>query len=109
MEDGQTWAVECYSPGIDRGKVERAGGRAAAEADQLSTSVESVQYVGALLVPGDEVVFHLFSAGSADPVREASTRAGIEFERVLESVPFGIDGLQIPWHPKSANTTQEAR
>jgi len=97
MRDAQTWAVECYLPGIDQRTVERAGGRAAVAAEQLGSSAEPVEYVGALLVPGDEVVFHLFTAGSADPVREASTRAGIEFERVLESVPVGIDALEVPW------------
>jgi len=39
----------------------------------------------------DEVVFHLFAASAPDVVREASLRAGIEFARVLEALPVGIE------------------
>jgi hypothetical protein len=89
----RTYVVECYSPAIDRQAVESAGDRATAAAASLRSEGSPVEYAGALLVPGDEVVFHLFTARSADPVREASLRAGVEFERVVESIPIGIDAL----------------
>jgi hypothetical protein len=83
-----TFVVECYSPAVSREAVQAAGARA-----RTATAELGAEYLGALLVPGDEVVFHLFAAGSAEVVREASTRAGVDFERVLESVPIGIEGL----------------
>jgi len=39
-------------------------------------------------VPGDEVVLHLFTSDSAAVVREASERAALPFERILETVAF---------------------
>jgi hypothetical protein len=91
----RTYVVECYSPAIDRGAVESTGQRAIAAAAELREEGRGVEYRGALLVPGDEVVFHLFTAGSLSAVREASLRAGVDFERVLESIPIGtvIQGL----------------
>ena len=83
--------VECYSPAIELRDVERSGHRATAAAAELRKNGRPVDYMGALLVPGDEVVFHLFAAKSLRTVREASMRAGVEFERVLESIPVGMD------------------
>ena len=85
--------VECYSPAIDRQAVESSGHRAMAAAAELRSRGRPVDYVGALLVPGDEVVFHIFAATSSAAVRNASLRAGLEFERVLESIPIGIAAL----------------
>jgi hypothetical protein len=89
----RTYLVECYSPAVDGDAVEAAGRRATAATVTLRTQGRPVHYVGALLVPADEVVFHLFTATSLDAVREASLRAGIELERVLESIPVGIEAL----------------
>jgi hypothetical protein len=86
-----TWAVECYLPAIDRRAVELSGDRAVVAAAELRGQGDRVDYIGALLVPGDEVVFYLFAAGSEGAVREVSARAGIEFERVLESIPIGVE------------------
>jgi hypothetical protein len=95
----RTYVVECYLPGIDRRAVESSGRRATVAAAELRHRGCRVEYVGALLVPGDEVVFHLFAAGAVGPVREASLRAGVEFERVLESIPIGIDLLVAGFNP----------
>jgi hypothetical protein len=92
----RTYVVECYSPAIDRRAVEASGRRATAAAAELRSEGRGIDYVGALLVPGDEVVFHLFAATSGQAVREASLRAGVEFERVVESIPVGIDALAGP-------------
>jgi len=86
---GSTYLVECYSPGIRREDVETAGARAHAASAALQQEGLFVEYVGALLVPVDEVVFHVFSSVNAEAVREASTRAEVSFERVFESVPVG--------------------
>jgi hypothetical protein len=87
----RTYVVECYSPAIDRQAVESSARRARAAAAELQCRGRRVEYVGALFVPGDEVVFYLFAASSLGPVREASRRAGVEFERVSESIPIGVD------------------
>src|ERR687886_693883 len=61
----RTYLLECYKSGLERADVD------------------------AILVPEDEVVFHVFAAESAAAVREASVRASVEYERVVESVALG--------------------
>jgi hypothetical protein len=41
------------------------------------------------------VVFRLFAARSVTAVREATLRAGIEFERVVESIPVGVHAFDL--------------
>jgi hypothetical protein len=89
----RTYAVECFSPAIDRLTVERSGDRAIAAAAEVRNGGRWIEYAGAILFPEDEVVFHLFSASSAAAVRDASRVAGVEFERVLESIPIGMGPL----------------
>jgi hypothetical protein len=84
-----TYLVECYSPGILREEVESAAVRALGASAQLRGEGLTVEYVGALLVPADEVVFHVFASTSAGAVREASSRAAVRFDRVVESVALG--------------------
>jgi hypothetical protein len=82
----RTYLVECYSPGIDRGGVESAAGRARASATALRNEGRGVEYTGAILVSEDEVVLHVFAADGPAAVREASVRAQVPFERIVEAV-----------------------
>jgi hypothetical protein len=41
------------------------------------------------------VVFQLSAARSVTAVREASLRAGIDFERVVESLPVGVHAFDV--------------
>jgi hypothetical protein len=85
----RTFLVECYRPGLERADVESATYRALAASAELRRETRKVEYVGAILVPEDEVVFHIFAADCAETVREASIRAYVEHERVVESVVVG--------------------
>jgi hypothetical protein len=85
----RTYLVECYKPELERAEVESATDRALAASAELRCEARKVEYVGAILVPEDEVVFHVFTADCADTVREASMRAFVQYERVVESVPVG--------------------
>lgn len=89
------YVVECFSPGVDGHAVRSAGERATVAVAELRSGAPAVEYLGALLLPGDEVVFHLFWATSSRAVSDASVRAGIDFERVLESIPVGMDGFAV--------------
>jgi hypothetical protein len=89
------YVAECYSPAIDHRAVRSSGQRATAAGEEMRKQGQLVDYLGALLVPGDEVVFHLFAARSVSAVREASLRAGIEFERVVESIPVGVQAFDV--------------
>jgi hypothetical protein len=101
MAGTRTYLAECYLPGIDREAVVSCGQRASAAATELQREGIQVEYLGALLVPCDEVVFHLFASRHPGAVREASRRARLEFERVLESLPVGINPLTATSIPPS--------
>jgi hypothetical protein len=85
----RTYLVECYKPGLERVEVESATDRALAVSAALREEGRRVEYVGAILVPEDEVVFHVFAAESAATVIEASVRASVACERVVESIAVG--------------------
>lgn len=100
----RTYLLECYKPGLERAEVESVSDRVLAAAAKLREEGRRVEYVGAILVPEDEVVFHVFAAESADAVREASVRASVEYERVVESVAVG----QLELRTKQAEPHPEA-
>ena len=82
----KTWVVECYVPGVDDAKVRSAAEHAAAAVRRLGGRDHGLEYLGALLMAVDEVVLHAFRSDDLDLVRSASAAAGLEFERVIESV-----------------------
>jgi hypothetical protein len=88
----QTYLVECFVPGSDRNAVEAAGLRVQEAAADLRAEGRDVDYLRAILVPGDEVVFHVFAAADVATVREASRRAEVEYERVVASVAVDVPG-----------------
>jgi hypothetical protein len=83
---GHRYLVECFTPGVERGEVQAAARRATRAAAELRVEGEGIAYEGAILLVADEVVFHLFRGPSEGAVREASERAAIPFERILERV-----------------------
>ena len=78
--------AECFWPGMTEAKVLEAGARAGRAARAASRDGATVRYLGAILVPADEVAFCLFEGRSARLVAEVSERAEIPFERILETV-----------------------
>jgi hypothetical protein len=87
--------VECYAPSsVQDGGTDVAERVSAACAGLRATDIE-VEYLGALLMPDDELAFHVFMAADAGVVLEASRRAALRVERVVPSVaicrqPLGI-------------------
>jgi hypothetical protein len=88
LRGDNSYLVECYVPGIRQADVESAAGRVAAASADLRDDGMSIEYGGAILVPGDEVVLHLFNSRSEEVVRQASERAALPFERILATVAF---------------------
>ncbi|MBM4382141.1 MAG: hypothetical protein FJ091_02110 [Deltaproteobacteria bacterium] len=78
--------VECFWPGVTRQQVEAASARAQAQTGA------AVRFLGALLVPSDEVVLFQFRAGSSDEVARAAREAKLPFDRVAESIWLGPSG-----------------
>lgn len=72
-------------PGVSREHVLAAADRVRAESSRSRGGCVPIEYMATLLMPSDEVVFHLFRSSSAEAVREMCARAGLAFERVLAS------------------------
>lgn len=82
----RTWLVECYGPGIGEASVAAASDRARAAVEIERAGGAQIEYLGALVMPTDEAVFHAFAADEMGRVAEASIRAGLGHERIVESV-----------------------
>jgi hypothetical protein len=81
----KTYLVECFWTGVDERKLASAVTRAQAAASELRLAGHQLEFLGSILVRSDETAFFLFE-GAEEDVREASERADVPFERVLESV-----------------------
>ena len=88
-DDAKGYLVECYWPGVDEEKLAGAVLRTREAATDLRQTGGVVEFLGSILVPVDETVFCFFD-GVEEDVREASTRAGLPFERILESLRIGV-------------------
>jgi hypothetical protein len=84
--DVRTWLVECYGPDIDASSVAAASDRARAAVEIARARGAVIDYLGALLIATDEAVFHAFVAEHSLSVADASTRAGLAYTRIVESI-----------------------
>ena len=82
----EQYLVELYLP---RGG-EAAVRAARAASGQVTMEGRHVRHLRTILVPQDEICFHLYEAQDADAVGEACLRAGIAYERIVRAV--SIDG-----------------
>lgn len=80
------FVAECYAPasGVDAAAAGLV--RVGAACADLRAAGAEVVYLGALIVPDDELAFHIFVAPDAGDVQQASRRAGLRVERVVQSV-----------------------
>jgi len=84
-----TFLVEVYAAAVTREELAAAIARAELIAGELRRDGEQVEYLGALFVPGDEVVFHVIAARDIGLVRALCSRSSVTSERIVESVLIG--------------------
>ena len=82
---GPSWS-SATRPESQAADVAADGDRARTAAEALRRDGRRIEYVRGLLLPLDEVVFHLFLAQDAGLVREAVSRAAVSCERIVESI-----------------------
>jgi hypothetical protein len=75
------YTAKCFWPGLTEDDLRLAAARAESETENTQTAFQ-----GALYLPGDELVLCLFEADSRADVKQASERAGMPCERVIESL-----------------------
>lgn len=83
---GTRYLVEAFSAGLDEQGLRHAAARARAVARELTLEGTPVRCIRSLFVPEDELCFWLYEGPSAEAVGEATRRAAIEAERVVEAV-----------------------
>ncbi len=98
----RTFLVECYLPGVEEPDVAAAAQRARDAVTGLVREGAQIEYLGAALIPQDEVVFHAFGASDAAVVARASREAELRFERIVESVT--VDGATVLGRLSAART-----
>jgi hypothetical protein len=60
--------------------------RAECAATDLRKEGTKVRYLRSIFIPEDEICFHLFEGPSAEAIGEASRRAAIDYDRILEAI-----------------------
>ena len=76
--------VELYTPfASDLPEIDR---RVRAAAEELASEGALLRYQLSLLVPEDEMCLLLYEAASAELALEASRRAGVVSERIVEAI-----------------------
>ena len=78
--------VERYLPAVRHRELAAAVDRDQRAAEGMTAAGVPVRHLSTILVPSDESCFSLFDAPSADALRQAQERAGIDFERIVEAV-----------------------
>ncbi len=79
------YLVEAYSPKSSREDLGSLVARARRASAGMRRDGIDVRYLRPILVPEDEICFHLFEAPSAEAVGEASRRAQLVYERIVET------------------------
>jgi hypothetical protein len=87
--------AEAYVPRDAADIVALRSGEVALATEQVSEETAPVCFLGAVLVPDDEICFYLYQAQSAGAVREAMTRAGLEPERITQAVSIGWTAAEL--------------
>jgi hypothetical protein len=82
--------AECYAPASEASDRATATDRVAAACAELRARGAAIEYFGVLLVPGDELAYHVFSGADADVISQAGSRAGLRVERVVPSLAVGL-------------------
>jgi hypothetical protein len=90
-----TFLVEGYLPTATGGELETLARRAHA-----LEAAEAIRYLGSLVLSEDEVCFHIFEAPSVAALVEASERAELGHDRVVETI--WIPGAPAPKYVEPA-------
>jgi hypothetical protein len=88
------YLVESYLPVVGAEGQANVEASARAAAEELAREGAPLRHLDCIFVPEDEMCLLMYEADSPELVREASRRAGIECERVLEAA----GGLELGSH-----------
>src|SRR5438093_9971852 len=78
--------VERYLPAARQAEVAAAVDHDRRAAERMTAVGVPARHLSTIHIPSDESCFSLFDAPSADALRQAHERAGIDYERIVEAV-----------------------
>ena len=81
------YMVESYASNASGAELSASAARAKEATDRMTAEGRRVRYLSSTFLPGDETIFRFFDGSSVEDIREASERAEISFERIVEAVP----------------------
>ena len=81
-----SYLVDGYLPRSRAGELPELIARLRTAAEAMTTEGTQVRHVRSSFLPADELFLHLMEAESPEAAGEASRRAGIPAERIVESV-----------------------
>jgi len=84
-----SFLVEAFTPLPISDRLEQLSARARSAAVEVSRAGGSVRYVRSILLPEDQVCFHIFEGDSLGRVAQAVDLAGLEHERIVEAIVCG--------------------
>jgi Nickel responsive protein SCO4226-like len=88
-EGDETWGtylVEHYGPGSSAETLRNAVRDVRRTTAEMTKQGQSVRYVRATIIPGDEAFMATFEATSETLVREAYVQAGVPLERISPAI-----------------------
>ena len=82
----KSYVVELYLPLGGAEAFAGAALRARRAVEALAREGVEVRYVRSLFIPADKTCFHVVEGPSAEVVGEASRRARLEYDRIVEAL-----------------------
>lgn len=92
---GSTFLVERYWPGIDETQLRAVLPNLERAARDMRAEGTSVEHVGSILMPADQVVFTLIAAPSESVVREVNERAELRIDRIAIAIQVAPDPIEV--------------
>ena len=86
------YLLELYLP---RGRASEPGALARSARRAAEQGV-GVRYLRSIVLPDEELCFHVFGAPTAESVMEAGSRLGMPFERVVEVLEVSAANQEDP-------------
>ena len=85
-DQGSTFLVERYWPGIDESRLRAVLPDLERAARDMRAEGQSVEHVGSILMPRDGVVFSLIAASDEAVARQLTARAGAPADRTAVAI-----------------------
>jgi len=89
-----TYLAEMYMPTTRSGALRDTARKARAATEQMTVEGTPIRYLRTIFLGEDEICFYVYEAGSPETVLEASRRAAIPVDRVVEATDIDIESFE---------------